>query len=189
MTFLLVVARLTLAARPRVEAAWPLSAMAPSAQEQAFLQTLPSIPRDAVPSRLFKRVDKVGQGAYGSVYKAEHAPTSFVLALKIIDLDTQDDDTAEIQHEVGMLQSMTRNGDADRNNVSRYFGCWLEGPKVWIAMDYADGGSVRTLVRRTLFLASLPLLHDVLELIRALAGLLVTCNRERQDRSRRSFSC
>jgi serine/threonine protein kinase len=120
--------------------------MAPLPSETAFLQTLPSIPRDAPPSRLFRRLDKVGQGAYGSVYKAVHEPTGFVLALKVIDLDTQDDDTAEIQHEVGMLQSMTKNGDADRNNVTRYFGCWMEGPKVWIAMDYADGGSLRTLV-------------------------------------------
>lgn len=120
--------------------------MAPPPSETAFLQTLPSIPRDAPPSRLFRRLDKVGQGAYGSVYKAIHEPTGFVLALKVIDLDTQDDDTAEIQHEVGMLSSMTKNGDADRNNVTRYFGCWMEGPKVWIAMDYADGGSLRTLV-------------------------------------------
>jgi len=45
-----------------------------------------------------------------------------------------------------MLQSMTRNGDAEKSNVTRYFGCWMEGPKVWIAMDYAGGGSLKTLV-------------------------------------------
>jgi len=98
------------------------------------------------PSHRPQRVEKIGKGAFGSVYKALHIPTSFVVALKIIDLDTQDDDTADIQREVGMLQSMTRNGDAEKSNVTRYFGCWMEGPKVWIAMDYAGGGSLKTLV-------------------------------------------
>lgn len=54
-----------------------------------------------------------------------------------------------------MLQSMTRNGDAEKSNVTRYFGCWMEGPKVWIVMDYAGGGSVRTLVSGCLFLGVL----------------------------------
>ncbi len=32
-------------------------------------------------------------------------------------------------------------------NVIRYYGSLTEGPKVWIIMEYADGGSIRTLVR------------------------------------------
>jgi serine/threonine protein kinase len=118
----------------------------PSSQTEAlFLSHLPSIPRDILPSKIFARIDKVGQGAYGSVYKGLHTQTNHIVALKIIDLDTADDDTADIQREVGMLSAMTRNGDAG-NNVTRYFGCWMEGPKVWIVMDYAEGGSFRTLV-------------------------------------------
>lgn len=31
-------------------------------------------------------------------------------------------------------------------NVIKYYGCWTEGPKVWIVMEIAEGGSVRTLV-------------------------------------------
>lgn len=124
------------------------SSSSSKATESLFLSHLPSIPRDILPSRIFARLDKVGQGAFGSVYKGLHTQTNHVVALKIIDLDTADDDTADIQREVGMLSAMTRNGEGagGNNNVTRYFGCWMEGPKVWIVMDYAEGGSFRTLV-------------------------------------------
>lgn len=31
-------------------------------------------------------------------------------------------------------------------NVTKYYGCLMEGPKVWIIMEFADGGSIRTVV-------------------------------------------
>lgn len=31
-------------------------------------------------------------------------------------------------------------------NVIKYYGSLMEGPKVWIIMEYAEGGSIRTLV-------------------------------------------
>ncbi|CED82627.1 ste ste20 ysk protein kinase [Phaffia rhodozyma] len=124
-------------------------ATATAIAERTFSEALSSLPKSSQPSRIFKRLDKVGQGAYGSVYKAIHPPTSFILALKCIDLDQADDDTLEIQREVGMLQAMAKSGEAEKNNVTRYFGCWVEGPKVWIAMDFAEGGSLRALRQAT----------------------------------------
>lgn len=38
-------------------------------------------------------------------------------------------------------------------NVTKYYGCWTEGPKVWIVMELAEGGSVRTLVSSVKFTA------------------------------------
>jgi serine/threonine protein kinase len=99
--------------------------------------------------------------------------TGQVVALKIINLDTADDDVDDIQKEVSLLKRMmiqggidaskengsngaagSGNGTADWNhygvpNVIKYYGCWTEGPKVWIVMEFAEGGSVRTLVSQS----------------------------------------
>ncbi|EJD37987.1 Pkinase-domain-containing protein [Auricularia subglabra TFB-10046 SS5] len=99
----------------------------------------------AVPvTQLYKRLEVVGKGAYGSVHRGVHIATGQVVAIKIINLDTADDDVEDIQHEVALLAQL-RGGD--QNNITRYYGCWLDGPRVWIVMDFASGGSVRTLMK------------------------------------------
>jgi protein-serine/threonine kinase len=35
-------------------------------------------------------------------------------------------------------------------NVIKYYGSLMEGPRVWIIMEFAEGGSIRTLVRPVL---------------------------------------
>ena len=95
--------------------------------------------------------------------------TGHVVALKIINLDTADDDVDDIQKEVSLLKRLMIQGGIDASkeqgsgeatpgssngadwnhygvpNVIKYYGCWTEGPKVWIVMELAEGGSVRTL--------------------------------------------
>ena len=93
---------------------------------------------------LFTRAEPVGKGAYGSVYRALHNATGTVVALKIIEMDTPDDDLTELQREVALLSSLR---DADKNNCTAYHGCWLHKTQLWIAMDFASGGSIRTIVR------------------------------------------
>ncbi|TIB39672.1 hypothetical protein E3P86_01013 [Wallemia ichthyophaga] len=102
------------------------------------------------PSQIYKPLHIVGKGAYGSVWKGCHLHTGFVVAIKVIDFDLSgntsaiDDDVADIQREVSVL---SRLRDVDNKNVTRYYGCHLEGSKLWIIMDYAGGGSVRTLMK------------------------------------------
>ncbi|KAI6001297.1 kinase-like domain-containing protein [Pisolithus albus] len=92
--------------------------------------------------QLFRRLETVGKGAYGSVHKGIHVPTGNVVALKIINLDTADDDVEAIQREVALLTQLR-----DAPNVTKYYGCYLDGPRVWIVMEFAQGGSVRTLMQ------------------------------------------
>ncbi|CCM00395.1 uncharacterized protein FIBRA_02425 [Fibroporia radiculosa] len=92
--------------------------------------------------QLYRRLETVGKGAYGSVHKGIHIPTGNVVALKIINLDTEDDDVGDIQREVALLTQLR-----DAPNVTQYYGCYLDGPRVWIVMEYAQGGSVRTLMK------------------------------------------
>ncbi|KAK0490281.1 Pkinase-domain-containing protein [Armillaria novae-zelandiae] len=91
---------------------------------------------------LYKRLETIGRGAYGSVSKGIHIPSGNVVALKIIDLDTADDDVGDIQREVALLSQLR-----DAPNITQYFGCYMDGPRVWIAMEYADGGSVLSLMK------------------------------------------
>lgn len=92
--------------------------------------------------QLFRRLETVGKGAYGSVHRGVHLPTGNIVALKIINLDTADDDVEAIQREVALLTQLR-----DAPNVTKYYGCFLDGPRVWIVMEFAQGGSVRTLMQ------------------------------------------
>ncbi|KDQ21361.1 hypothetical protein BOTBODRAFT_25796 [Botryobasidium botryosum FD-172 SS1] len=95
-------------------------------------------------TQIFRKLEVVGKGGYGSVYKGVHIASGTVVALKIINLDTPDDDVEDIQKEVSLL---SRIGAGDTNNLTSYYGCWLAGPQVWIVMDFASGGSLRTLMK------------------------------------------
>lgn len=82
-----------------------------------------------------------------------HNSTAQVVALKIIELDTTDDDITEIQREVALLSQLRA---AEKNNITSYYGCFLHKTELWIAMELASGGSIRTLVSlfsNTLYLA------------------------------------
>src|ERR1700753_1494913 len=92
--------------------------------------------------QLYQRLETIGRGAYGSVHRGVEIATGNVVALKIINLDTEDDDVGDIQREVALLTPLR-----DAPNVTKYYGCYLDGPRVWIAMEYAEGGSVRTLMK------------------------------------------
>ncbi|KAL8280939.1 hypothetical protein RQP46_006618 [Phenoliferia psychrophenolica] len=94
--------------------------------------------------RVSLSLSRMSKGAYGGVYKAVYNTTGLVVALKVIDLDTPDDDISEIQKEVAILSTMR---DAARHNITLYHGCYLNGHELWIAMDFASGGSIRTLMK------------------------------------------
>ncbi|KAL9932585.1 hypothetical protein V8E36_008702 [Tilletia maclaganii] len=95
--------------------------------------------------KIFRKLELVGRGAYGAVFRGQHIASGTAVALKIVNLDTPDDqDVADIQREVALLSQLR---DADRFNVVRYWGSWLEGPEIWLVMDLAEGGSVRTLMK------------------------------------------
>lgn len=94
--------------------------------------------------QLYKRLETIGKGAYGSVHKGKHVPSGNVVALKIINLDSPDgdDDVGAIQREVALLTQLR-----DAPNVTKYYGCHMDGPRVWIVMELAQGGSVLSLMK------------------------------------------
>ncbi|GAA5902415.1 uncharacterized protein JCM6883_001402 [Sporobolomyces salmoneus] len=120
-----------------------LSLPSSSSSSGSHILSYPHSPLTPI-NQLFTRKELVGKGAYGGVYKGIHNPTGTVVALKVIDLDTPDDDISEIQKEVALLSELR---DAARHNITLYHGCYLQGYELWIAMDFASGGSIRTLMK------------------------------------------
>ncbi|OXG23511.1 protein-serine/threonine kinase [Cryptococcus neoformans Tu401-1] len=120
------------------------------ASEGRYLAALPAEHKDAAPESLYQKLEIVGKGAYGAVYRGKHIATGHIVALKIINLDTEDDDVADIQKEISLLQQLMLGGSNSGGpppNVIKYYGSLMQGPRVWIIMEYAEGGSIRTLSR------------------------------------------
>lgn len=95
------------------------------------------------PSALFKRKEIIGRGKFGIVYKAyRHNRPNEPLAVKVLDVDKNEEEIQDIQLEVNFLSKL-RNCP----NVTHYYGSILEGTKLWIIMEYCAGGSLRNLLK------------------------------------------
>lgn len=66
-----------------------------------------------------------------------------MIAIKVLNLDTEEDDVDDIQKEISLLSQLTH---VKSQNITPYYGSFLNDAKLWIIMEYAAGGSVRTIV-------------------------------------------
>ena len=70
-----------------------------------------------------------------------HKETKQIVAIKQIDLEDSDDDISEIQQEIAHL------AQCDSEWVTRYYGSFVKGYKLWIIMEYLAGGSCLDLLK------------------------------------------
>lgn len=90
------------------------------------------------PDEVFDIICKLGEGAYGSVYKALHKESDSVVAIKQVPLDT---DLHEIIKEISIMQQ------CDSPYVVRYYGSYFKNTDLWIIMEYCGAGSVSDIIR------------------------------------------
>ncbi|CUM66420.1 uncharacterized protein PRCAT00004084001 [Priceomyces carsonii] len=95
---------------------------------------------------MYRRTEVLGRGKFGVVYKGVNKQTKNVVAIKVLNLDTQEDEVAEVQQEIQFLAELKHV-----SNVIHYHGSFLNDTRLWIIMDYCAGGSVRTLLKAGVF--------------------------------------
>lgn len=92
------------------------------------------------PEDLFIKLDRIGKGSFGEVFKALNRKTGEIVAIKVLDLDTDEDEIADVQKEIRLLSLI------DSEYCTHYYGSYLNGYKLWIVMEFAAGGSLRNIL-------------------------------------------
>lgn len=85
--------------------------------------------------------EEVGRGAFGVVYRAVALESGHDVAVKQIDLDHELADILEVSKEIQILS------ECQLPQITKYFGCVVNGPKLWVIMEFIDGGLLYELLQ------------------------------------------
>ncbi|CAG0902185.1 unnamed protein product [Cyprideis torosa] len=107
-------------------------------QEKSELRKLSEESLTRQPEEVFDIICKLGEGSYGSVYKALHKESGQVLAIKQVPVDT---DLQEIIKEISIMQQ------CDSPYIVKYYGSYFKNTDLWIVMEYCGAGSVSDIMR------------------------------------------
>ncbi|KDE06192.1 STE/STE20/PAKA protein kinase [Microbotryum lychnidis-dioicae p1A1 Lamole] len=104
-----------------------------------LVERLKAICTDADPTKLYRNLVKIGQGASGGVYTAYQVGTNLSVAIKQMNLEKQPKQDLIINEILVMKESAHRN-------IVNYIDSFLLKGDLWVVMEYMEGGSLTDVV-------------------------------------------
>ncbi|KAL0478400.1 serine/threonine-protein kinase svkA [Acrasis kona] len=90
---------------------------------------------------VLEKVERIGKGSFGEVWKARNKLTGTFVAIKIINLESSQDEIEVIQDEIHVLRSM------NCDQIVKIFGSFTCEYHLWIVMELASGGSIADVMK------------------------------------------
>lgn len=85
--------------------------------------------------------EEVGRGGFGIVYRGVISKTNQEVAIKQIDLENDQTDLLEINKEIQIIS------ECRLPQITKYLGCFTKNYKLWVIMEFVDGGSLYDLLK------------------------------------------
>jgi len=132
-------AAVAVAATPNTRAA---NAKKKKMSDEEILEKLRTIVSVGDPNRKYTKMEKIGQGASGTVYTAIESSTGMKVAIKQMNLSQQPKKELIINEILVMRENK-------HPNVVNYLDSYLVSEELWVVMEYLPGGSLTDVVTET----------------------------------------
>lgn len=110
--------------------------------DEEILEKLKNIVSVGDPNRKYAKMEKIGQGASGTVFTAIESSTGIEVAIKQMNLSQQPKKELIINEILVMRENK-------HPNVVNYLDSYLVGEELWVVMEYLPGGSLTDVVTET----------------------------------------
>ncbi|KAL7293398.1 hypothetical protein TKK_0013163 [Trichogramma kaykai] len=110
--------------------------------DEEILEKLRTIVSIGDPNRKYTKMEKIGQGASGTVFTAIESSTGMEVAIKQMNLSAQPKKELIINEILVMRENK-------HPNVVNYLDSYLIGEELWVVMEYLPGGSLTDVVTET----------------------------------------
>lgn len=85
--------------------------------------------------------EEVGRGGFGVVYRGVIRSNNQEVAIKQIDLENDQTNLLEINKEIQIIS------ECRLPQITRYLGCFVKNYKLWVIMEFVNGGSLFELLK------------------------------------------